>query len=189
MLPWLFEAARPETTFCASYACPDLRKLISDTVSIPWWDFPATQLLGLRSFAHGITNQIFAALIQGFILLFVLLLFFIILRRERLAAFALWFIMAIALSLTLETAIGIPFACVSALLLMWVLYRHGLLALISAIFFLHLMIFYPITSDLSAWYAADFVLALIICLALAGFSFYISLAGQPLFRGALPEDS
>jgi hypothetical protein len=133
--------------------------------------FPATQLLGLRSFAHGITNQIFAALIQGFILLFVLLLFFIILRRERLAAFALWFIMAIALSLTLETAIGIPFACVSALLLMWVLYRHGLLALISAIFFLHLMIFYPITSDLSAWYAADFVLALIICLALAGFSF------------------
>jgi hypothetical protein len=33
MLPWLFEAARPETTFCASYACPDLRKLISDTVS------------------------------------------------------------------------------------------------------------------------------------------------------------
>jgi hypothetical protein len=157
--------------------------------TIPWWDFSATQLLGLRSFAHGITNQIFAALIQGFILLFVLLLFFIILRRERLAAFALWFIMAIALSLTLETAIGIPFACVSALLLMWVLYPYGLLALISAIFFLHLMIFYPITSDLSAWYAADFVLALIICLALAGFSFYISLAGQPLFRGALPEDS
>ena len=157
--------------------------------TIPWWDFPATQLLGLRSFAHGITNQIFAALIQGFILLFVLLLLFMILRRERLAAFALWFIMAIALSLTLETAIGIPFACVSALLLMWVLYRYGLLALISAIFFLHLMIFYPITSDLSAWYAADFVLALIICLALAGFSFYISLAGQPLFRGALPEDS
>jgi hypothetical protein len=34
MLPWLFEAARPETTFCASYACPDLRKLISDTVSV-----------------------------------------------------------------------------------------------------------------------------------------------------------
>lgn len=61
-------------------------------------------------------------------------------------------------------------------------------ALISATFFFHLIIFYPVTSDLSAWYAADFVLALIICLALIGFGFYTSLPGQPLFRGALPDD-
>ncbi len=156
--------------------------------TIPWWDFPATQLLGLRSFAHGITNQIFAALFQSFIFLFVLLLLYIILRRERVAAFALWLIMAVALSLTHRTAAGVPFALVGALLVILVLYRYGLLALISAIFFLHLVIFYPITSDLSAWYAADFVLALIICLALVGFGFYTSLAGQPLFRGALPDD-
>jgi hypothetical protein len=69
-----------------------------------------------------------------------------------------------------------------------VLYWYGLLALISALFFLHLHIFYPITSDLSAWYAGDFVLVLIISLALVGFAFYTSLAGQPLFRGALPDD-
>jgi serine/threonine-protein kinase len=154
----------------------------------PFWDFPATQLLGLRSFAHGITNQIFASLFQGFILLFILLLVFMILRIERLAAFALWLIMAVALSLTHETIAGVPFSCIGALLVIFVLYRYGLLALISSIFFVHLIIFYPITSDLSAWYAADFVLALIICLALVGFGFYISLAGQPLFRGALPDD-
>jgi hypothetical protein len=53
---------------------------------------------------------------------------------------------------------------------------------------LHLVIFYPITSDFSAWYAADFVLALLISLALAGFGFYTSLAGQPLFRASLPDD-
>jgi hypothetical protein len=47
---------------------------------------------------------------------------------------------------------------------------------------------HPITSDLSAWYAGDFVLVLIISLALVGFAFYTSLAGQPLFRGALPDD-
>jgi hypothetical protein len=29
---------------------------------------------------------------------------------------------------------------------------------------------------------------LIISLALVGFAFYTSLAGQPLFRGALPDD-
>ncbi|HVF22905.1 MAG TPA: serine/threonine-protein kinase, partial [Pyrinomonadaceae bacterium] len=114
---------------------------------IPWLDFPATQLLGIRSFAFGFTQQIFAALFQGFILLFFLLLLFIILRRERLAAFALWLIAALTLSLTNETAVGIPFASLSAALLVWVLYRYGLLALIVAIFFLHLLIFFPITSD------------------------------------------
>ncbi|HEX6284390.1 MAG TPA: serine/threonine-protein kinase, partial [Pyrinomonadaceae bacterium] len=38
--------------------------------AIPWLDFPATQLLGIRSFAFGFTNQITAALLQSFILLF-----------------------------------------------------------------------------------------------------------------------
>ena len=70
---------------------------------IPWFDFPATQLLGIRSFAHGITQQIFAALFQSFILLFFLLLIYIIVRRERLAALVLWFIGTVALSLTHET--------------------------------------------------------------------------------------
>jgi serine/threonine-protein kinase len=155
---------------------------------IPWFDFPATQLLGIRSFAHAITQQIFAALFQGFILLFFLLLLYIILRRERLAALALWLIMTVTLGLTYEILAGVPFAALSALLVIWVLYRHGLLATISALFFLHLMIFYPITSDLSAWYAGDYILALILGLGLVVFGFYTSLAGEPLFRGTFPDD-
>ena len=155
---------------------------------IPWLDFPATRLLGIRSFAHGITQQIFAALFQGFILLFFLLLMYIVLRRERVAAFVVWLIGAVALSLTNETAAAVPFAALGALLMIWVLYRYGLLATISTLFFLHLLIFFPITSDFSAWYAGDYVLALIISLALVGFGFYTSLAGEPLFRGALPDD-
>jgi serine/threonine-protein kinase len=154
----------------------------------PWFDFPPTQLLGIRSFAHGITSQVRAALIQPFILLFFLLLLYIILRKDRLAALALWLIMALALSLTGSATAGLPFAWLSAFLILWVLYRYGLLALISAIFFLHLIIFYPITSDFFAWYAGDFVLALLISLGLAVYGFYTSLAGQPLFRGAIPEE-
>src|SRR6185369_5869203 len=146
---------------------------------IPWFDFPATQLLGIRSAAFGITQQIFAGLFQSFILLFFLLLLYIIVRRERLAAVLVWVIGGVAISLTHETILGVPFAIVGAFLVVWVLYRYGLLALISAVYFLHLTIFFPITSDFSAWYAADFVLALIISLALAGFGFYTSLAGQP----------
>lgn len=168
-----------------SYLVPPL---LGYPPNIPWFDFPATQLLGVRSFAHGFTQQIYAALFQGFILLFFLLLLYIILRRERLAALALWLIGTVTLSLTHESVAGLPFAALSAFLVVWVLYRHGLLALITALFFLHLLIFFPITSEFSAWYAGDYVLALILSLALLGFAFYTSLAGQPLFRGTLPDD-
>ena len=77
---------------------------------------------------------------------------------------------------------------ITGFLLVFVLYRYGLLALISTFYFNHLTVFFPLTSDFTAWYAADFVLALIISLAIAVFAFYVSLAGQPLFRGAIPDD-
>ena len=155
---------------------------------VPWFDFPATQLLGIRSAAYGIVQQFFAALLQPFILLFILLLLYIVLRRERLAALALWLIAAVALSLTHETLLSVPYACLSAFLVVWLLYRHGLLALISAVYFLHLNIFFPITSEFTAWYAGDFVVGLGLSLALAVYAFRVSLGGRPLFRGGLLED-
>lgn len=173
---------------CNLYLTNLVPQLLGSPPSIPWFDFPATQLLGIRSFVRGITQQTFGALLQSFILLFFMLLMYIILRRERLAAVVVWLIMTVALSLTHESLYASPFAALAASLVIVVLYRYGLLALISAIFFLHLMIFFPVTSDFSAWYAADYVLALIISLALAIFGFYTSLAGEPLFRGALPDD-
>jgi serine/threonine-protein kinase len=173
---------------CNLYLANLVPQLLGAPPSIPWFDFPATQLLGIRSFVRGITQQTFGALLQSFILLFFLLLMYIILRRERLAAVVVWLIMTVALTLTHESLYALPFTALAASLVIVVLYRYGLLALISAIFLLHLMIFFPVTSDFSAWYAADYVLALIISLALAVFGFYTSLAGEPLFRGALPDD-
>ena len=81
-----------------------------------------------------------------------------------------------------------PFAVAGAFLLVWVLFRYGLVALIAAFFINHLMVFFPVTSQFTAWYATDFVLALIILMALVLWSFYTSLAGQPLFRSALADD-
>jgi serine/threonine-protein kinase len=153
----------------------------------PWFDFPATRLLGFRSFAHGLTFQIYGGLLQPFILLFLLFLFYLVLRNERLAAGVLWGLAALALSLTNELP-GVPFAAMGALLAVGVLYRYGLLAYVSATFFIHLNIFYPITSELSAWYAGDFLLALIVSLSLAVYGFYTSLGGEPLFGGRLLDD-
>jgi serine/threonine-protein kinase len=155
---------------------------------VPWLDFPATELLGIKSFAGGLFRQIYSALMQPFIMLLLLFLFYLILRKDRLAALAVWALAALALSLTNETPIGIPFSCFAAFLFVWAIYRYGLLTLIATSFFLHLNIFFPITSEFSAWYAGDFVLALLIALALAVYGFYISLAGQSLFRGGLLEE-
>jgi hypothetical protein len=47
---------------------------------------------------------------------------------------------------------------------------------------------FPVTSEFSAWYAGDFVLALVISLALAVYGFYTSLAGQSLFHGSLLKE-
>ncbi len=64
------------------------------------------------------------------------------------------------------SSLKIPFAALSALLALLALKRYGPLVVISTLFFFHLSIFYPITTNLSAWYAIDFTIALIICLTL-----------------------
>jgi serine/threonine-protein kinase len=173
---------------CNFYLAHLIPRWLGSPVRVPWFDFPATRLLGIRSFAWGFPQQIYGSLLQGLLLLFFLFLLYTILRKERLAAVALWSITALALSLTHDTLAGVPAALVGAFLSVWVLYRYGLLATITALFFLHLNIFFPITSEFTAWYAGDFVLALIISLVLAGYGFYTSLAGQPVFRGKFLEE-
>jgi hypothetical protein len=76
----------------------------------------------------------------------------------------------------------------SAFLVVLVLYRFGLLATVSALFFAHLWVYYPMTTELAAWYANDFVIGLIICVALAAFAFYTSLGGQRLLAAKMLED-
>jgi serine/threonine-protein kinase len=146
-------------------------------------------LLGIRYFFTDLNNLFTSTLFVSFSFLFLLLFLFIILRRKWLAALAGWLVYASLLTMLLsDRAITLPFAITASLITVGVLYRYGLLAMISAMFFFHAWVFLPITSDLSAWYAGDFALALVIYVALALYSFYISLAGQPLFRGKLLED-
>jgi hypothetical protein len=82
----------------------------------------------------------------------------------------------------------IPFMALMPFLIVFALKRYGLLAVISALFFFNLGVFYPMTTELTAWYATDFTIAMGICIALAVYGFYISVAGQPLFGGKLLEE-
>ena len=80
------------------------------------------------------------------------------------------------------------FALTAALLFVGVLSRSGLLASVVTGFIFHSWVFFPITTKLSAWWAADFLPVLMIYAALVIYAFYTSLAGQPLLRGKLLED-
>jgi serine/threonine-protein kinase len=174
--------------FCNFYLGELVPRWLGYPPGVPWFDFPATQLLGVRSFAGGLCKQIFGGVVQPFIILTLILLLRVVLRRDLLASLAAGLIVATALSLTHASAAGVPFAFVAAFLAVFCLHRYGLLALVSALFFVHLNIFYPITSDFTAWYAGDFLPALVVSLALAVYGFRTSLAGRPLLRARLFED-
>jgi hypothetical protein len=83
---------------------------------------------------------------------------------------------------------GLPGAAIGAALALYILYRHGLLALCSMLFVAHLWVFYPMTTELTAWYAFDFLIGAGLCVALAAYACYTSVAGQPIFGGKLLDD-
>lgn len=63
--------------------------------------------------------------------------------------------------------------------------RFGLLTTMVAQLVFFLSLAYPLTSDFSTWYLHAALFPIVIILALAIFGFYVSLGGQPLFKGSL----
>jgi hypothetical protein len=67
------------------------------------------------------------------------------------------------------------------------LVRVGLIAFMTARFFLMLPEMFPLTLDFSTWYADATVLPLLVAAALAIYGFQNSLAGRPLLRDELAQ--
>jgi serine/threonine-protein kinase len=147
-------------------------------------------LLGLNRFIPLLSNQTASSLTFSFIIISVLLFFTMLLRRERLGIAASWLLFYAALSLNFSdaTPLSLLLGVITPTLLFTVLTRFGLLALITTLFFSHFMPFYPVTTELSAWYATSFLLQLFLLGALLLYAVHTSLAGQPLFRGRFLED-
>jgi hypothetical protein len=87
--------------------------------------------------------------------------------------------------LTIKSAslIGLLLSGIVWALIVLVVARFGLLAMASVQFFYFMGLFFPYTTDFSAWYAGHTIVALLICVAFAFYGFHTSKAGQPLFRG------
>jgi serine/threonine-protein kinase len=145
---------------------------------------PSNEQLGLRYSVIALSGQIQAGFLFGFGFLFLLLLLSIILRKEWLAVGATWLISTVALALNLsDQPLALLMAPIGAAMMLLPLVRYGLLAMISSQFYFHLWIMYPMTFDLSVWYAGSFIVGLIVGLGLVVYAFYISLAGQSLVHG------
>lgn len=151
---------------------------------------PGTMNIGAHLFIRKFTTQVSSGIFLAFVSFFLLLLFFVVLRRERLAFGILWLLLTLLGHLLGEAPVQLIFlTAVGPFIPVYVLYRYGLLAAVATFFFSHLEIYYPITTELTAWYAIDFTIAVVICVSIAVYGFYISLAGQPLFSGKfLQED-
>ena len=66
-------------------------------------------------------------------------------------------------------------------LILFVLVRHGLLALAALAFTANVILVFPMTLDFSRWYAGSSLASLLVILGLAAYGSYTSLAGRPIF--------
>jgi predicted Ser/Thr protein kinase len=147
-------------------------------------------LLGPSGFLPLLINQVSASVLFTFILSSLLLFFSLVLRRERLGLAACWLVIFALAFLRADdkTVVGALLAVLVPTLLLASLTRFGLLAMISTILFVHLTVFFPVTTEFSAWYASSFLLDLAVLVAVALYGFRTSLAGQRLFGGSLLDD-
>ncbi|HTG95166.1 MAG TPA: serine/threonine-protein kinase [Pyrinomonadaceae bacterium] len=145
----------------------------------PLFVTPAATFLGPNAFFARFESQVSAGLFIAFVCVFLLLLFLRLLRREMPALITVWVILTVFATLISQSSlIMVPLIAITAFLAIFVMRRYGLLALTTAAVIAHLLIFFPVTTDLSAWYATDFTIALAICLGLGGYAAYTSLGGR-----------
>ena len=150
---------------------------------------PDWQFLGARSIIADISNNSVFALFVSLAILFILFLFRALLRKEWVASLV-W-----VLFLTAFLSMGTDFVPVALLLnlivqgvTVFLLRRLGLLWLVFAIFFVGLLSRFPLTTQMSSWYASISLAGILLMAAMAFYGFYTSLGGRPVFGGAVLEE-
>jgi serine/threonine-protein kinase len=143
---------------------------------------PATVILDTDLFFSRFATQLSAGLFLAFICVFLVLVFVAVLRSEMLSLITLGVLITIMGMLIADSSlIMLPFSALSSFLIVFALRRYGLLALSAALFVAHLFVFFPITTELTAWYATEFTIALAICVLLGVYAAYTSVGGAKVF--------
>jgi serine/threonine-protein kinase len=107
----------------------------------------------------------------------------VLLRKEWIAGIALVAIFALPRGLSSTyMAVEIPAQIVVYAIAVLIVLRFGFVPLACAVFTINLMANVPFSADFSAWYMPTSILALLSVVALAGWGFYHSLGGEPIWR-------
>jgi serine/threonine-protein kinase len=107
----------------------------------------------------------------------------VLLRKEWIAGVALVALFAIPRGLSSTfVAVEIPAQILVYTIAVIIVLRFGFIPLACAVFTINLMANIPFSTDLSAWYMPTSILALLSVVALAGWGFYHSLGGEPVWR-------
>jgi serine/threonine-protein kinase len=121
--------------------------------------------------------------------LFLLLLVRVLLRRQWIAILAvLLFAAATAVPSAANPVIFFVYMSVAFGVFLFVLIRFGLLAPVFWGIYMWLASSVVLTLDSSAWYAGRSWFTLVLFSALAGYGFWISLAGRPIVKSKILED-
>ena len=139
-------------------------------------------LMGGREALGAWLMQIPASILGTLQFFFLLLGLKVVLRKDWLAAIAFVALFALPQGLSSSyVAVELPAWILIYAIAVLIVYRFGLIPLACAIFTINMLANVPFTADFSAWYMTTSVLALLSVVALAGWGFYQSLGGEPLW--------
>jgi serine/threonine-protein kinase len=79
-------------------------------------------------------------------------------------------------------SVDVPVVLLVYAILVVIIFRFGLVPLAVGAFTVDMLANVPFTADFSAWYVGSTVLALLSVIALAGWGFYHSLGGEPVWK-------
>jgi serine/threonine-protein kinase len=148
---------------------------------------PAT-LGSFGSVIEDLLTSLGTSIFAGMVSLLWLLLLYLFLRKRWMAAAIMWLIAAIVEILFFAKSwTTVPTDVFIAMLLVVAFSRFGLLTAIIWQFVFALSCFYPLTTDLSIWYAGRSIFALAVLVSLASYGAYVSLGGQRMFQQRLLE--
>jgi len=151
-------------------------------------DYPPhpAELLALRGVRESIAEliQVHVNIATFTLYLFIaLLLLRLIFRKTWIAVAIHWSLYVFVFS----PAYGYLSAAVVATSWHVVFFRFGWLPIVVSTICADALVGFPLTTDLSAWYAHATILVSAFCLALAIYGFKVSLAGRPAFKDLLAE--
>ena len=149
---------------------------------------PST-LRGFGDVIEDLLVMVEPSVFSGLAPLFFLLLLYLFLRNQWVAASVMWLIIATVEILFFATSWKTaPTNTVIATLMVIAVFRFGLLTAIVWQFVFFLSVSYPLTTDFSIWYAGRSILALTLLVALAIYGARVSLGGQRMFQSRLLEE-